>query len=285
MRNVLDSTTQVAHYWANKIQTSGRSGNVSFVDSSLFSYKALIAKHMPEGVVVLATRNWSATTGRHQAEARSASSHLIQIFVDDIVPVPQAFEQAQRQVKALLEFAVKARERRPVHLANAVTVAKNFNRYSAVMGSDLRLSEVVEVTPEVLAQIKQESAEALQRRKVRELEAVKAQAQRQLDGLAALQLWRSGETVYKSLYAMPVALRVKGELIQTSHGASIPAEQAPALWALVKRCRSSGKAFEKPQMVGVYRLTRIEPDGAMVVGCHNIAYEEVEGIASVLGLK
>lgn len=38
MRKVLKSTDEVMHYWANKVQSEGRAGNVFFEGDKVYSY-------------------------------------------------------------------------------------------------------------------------------------------------------------------------------------------------------------------------------------------------------
>lgn len=80
---------------------------------------------------------------------------------------------------------------------------------------------------------------------------------------------------------------VGGAFIETSWGASIPAEEAIKLWPLIqlaKRGRSWRIVPGRSIDVGGYPLTKLRGDGSIVVGCHDIAYSEVEYIATQLGL-
>ena len=52
MRNVLKNHHEVCHYWANKIQNSGKSSNMFFEDGIIYSYgyHFPIAKHIKKDV-------------------------------------------------------------------------------------------------------------------------------------------------------------------------------------------------------------------------------------------
>jgi hypothetical protein len=91
---------------------------------------------------------------------------------------------------------------------------------------------------------------------------------------------------------VPTMLRLSkdGKSVETSKGANIPVSFARRLWNYITDIRANGfpKGMEENygagQRLGHYTLNRIEADGSIVVGCHQIAYVEIEGIAKQLGL-
>jgi hypothetical protein len=111
---------------------------------------------------------------------------------------------------------------------------------------------------------------------------------------AALAAWRSAEPG-----AAPPSdcdgddsprLRVSrdGKAIETSWGAIVPASVAPMLWRLVQRARASGEPLDVPGFkqrvrVGSFELNEVDGDGGIVVGCHRIAWPELEYIAQRMG--
>lgn len=111
--------------------------------------------------------------------------------------------------------------------------------------------------------------------------------QQNADTIAA---WRAGGA------ALPWTLRDVGPLlrlssdrsrIETSWGAQVPASVAPMLWRAVNAARD-GKAQEmtermRGQTLGHFALETVKPDGGLIVGCHDIAFSELEYIAAALG--
>ena len=113
--------------------------------------------------------------------------------------------------------------------------------------------------------------------------------------------WRIGDNVYPGRDG-PVMLRVNGEEIETSQGARIPLAAAPMVWNLVQRSLGKGykpKACRHPDCdcgiqgcapdqrgvkIGDYPLTRIDPDGTLVAGCHSIPHSELRSMARQLNL-
>lgn len=98
---------------------------------------------------------------------------------------------------------------------------------------------------------------------------------------AQIAAWREGKPGASVPRDVGPLLRLERSEIVTSWGARVPVAVAPGLWRAVNAVRASGAAQEvtPPQQVGSFRLERIEADGAIVVGCHVIAFAELENIA------
>lgn len=98
--------------------------------------------------------------------------------------------------------------------------------------------------------------------------------------------WRAGDTVHTLPRELPPMLRLinNNADIQTSWGASVPVTVAPALWQMVTLARANGIGCDDcgRAKVGDYTLDTVHPDGSITVGCHKIAYSELELIARQL---
>ena len=79
-----------------------------------------------------------------------------------------------------------------------------------------------------------------------------------------------------------------GRVIQTSHGASVPASVAPRLWRMVTAARAGAAdditAKHRGMRIGHFTLQTVRPDGSLLIGCHDIAFDELQRLADVLGL-
>lgn len=274
MRNVLKSG-EVFHYFANKVQPSGRCGNASFALPRAYSYRACIGQHFPEGVA-LSNTSYSMTTNRHQSELRQACRHLNTIYV----PYPDDLHGSARvvnnNVAALLKKASTAKAKKDSYLGDALRQIKDFNTFAEWNNSTFRIPEPVtdsEALKAIAVAVKAETA--------KRNAAIKERAR--LDALGnaeKLSEWRKGSNVYLP-HNLAVALRVNGDDVETSKGARIPVSECPLIWAMVNR----KKEWLPRQAIGVYQLTRIEDNGDIVIGCHDIAFSELEYIAGVLGLS
>ena len=272
MRNVLKSG-EVFHYFANKIQPSGRCGNTSFALPNAYSYAAIIGRHYPQGVA-LASGTWSVTTTGHQSDLRRACSHLTRVYV----PVPESVEDSYRavniEVAALLRKASTAKARRDTYLSEALSKVQNFNTFAVWCDSPLRIEPPV-TDPAALKAIAVSVKEETAKRNAAIKERQRLDA---LDNTAKLQEWRNGTAVHLP-YGLPVALRINGDTIETSKGARIPVSEAPLIWAMVTR----GREWKPGAPIGVYQLTKIRANGSIVVGCHDIEFSELAYIADKLG--
>jgi hypothetical protein len=301
MRSVLRSHDEVAHYWANKVQDSGRAGNMFFEDGKIYSYGRhfCIARHLDNGRILFTSRDYSISTSKHKWIVQRAIGRDRDLIY---VPCPEETyrnrEQMESEIKDQLEAAVKPRIRagtRLAHYNKAQRLAESFNEFAEAIGDSFRMP---------IPQMPDEATMAQLRAKAREDEA-KLAAKRALQSarweeearLAAIDrerslaekipLWRRGEHTQLP-WGVPTMLRVKDGAVQTSRGAEIPVEHAKRLWPLILRVRSEGYVFKQPadlgMRLGVYHLDSINPDGSIVVGCHDIGWDEIAYIATVLGL-
>ena len=97
--------------------------------------------------------------------------------------------------------------------------------------------------------------------------------------------WRAGNNPHLPR-ELPPMLRIEGNQIATSWGASVPVTVAPFIWELVTKARASdcSTSFTLADnvKVGDFRLEEVSTHGNITVGCHVIAYSELELIAHQL---
>lgn len=312
MRKVLKDRREVCHYWANQVQSEGRAGNVFFEGGKLYSYGRhfVIARILPNGTAVFTKQGYSSSTAQHQSTARAAwGTHGANAGGRPTVWANDADADAARNKEAaalaiLAEMRASETTRRirtatrEAHKARAVALAIEFNTYLAALPADEQTASPFDVdtgSETVDAFIAREHA------RQKEADEKRAAALRvELD--AAIKAWRAGENTRHGMHSLPPMLRLvrgKGlhtggllregsaDVIETSHGAEIPAGFAPALWAIVQRCIATATAYipeqTKAPKLGHYTLKMVRVDGSIVVGCHDIAYSELQGIAAALG--
>lgn len=291
MRKVLKDIDQVCHYWANKIQSEGEAGNVFFRDSKLWSYghHFCIARHLPSGAVAFTTRGYSPSTSRHISKARSAARHLQIVFCHN--PDDSARENmlhARNEIADALHASEKKGIRqttRDKYKASALHIAEQANAYLATLPESERGTE----TPIDTGALEGVRASLVAAQEAREKIRAEQHAARLADLQEDLIKWRNCETIIRTgLIELPPALRLRnredGYFVETSHGAEIPVSDALKLWPIIQRVRKGEKDYTPGEALGVYRLTCIRADGSICVGCHDIAYSELQGIARQLDL-
>lgn len=82
-------------------------------------------------------------------------------------------------------------------------------------------------------------------------------------------------------------LRVKGDTLETSWGASVPLQHALKAFPLIKLCREKGQAWKRnghTLRVGHFQIDAIDTEGNFKAGCHNIGWNEVLRIATLLNV-
>ena len=294
------NNSQIAHLWANQSRPRGTGSNFFFEGPELYSYGKhfMVGRILPSGVAVLATRGYSPTTQRHQSYARSAVRHLTRVYCND--PADSAATNARVARDAIVaELAAMQKPRirqatKDKHAAEALHLAEQFNAYLAALGAEGVGTEPVDVT--ALGDLAAAAARAEEAQRAMEAERRKARAAALADTLAK---WRTGEVLQaSSLWGLPPALRLRAipltrdsapwavpsTIVETSHGASIPVADALKLWPIILRVKGGSKDYTPGEPLGDYRLTQIRTDGSIRVGCHDIAFSELQAIALQLGV-
>ncbi len=136
-----------------------------------------------------------------------------------------------------------------------------------------------------LAQIGRDAIEAENARQ-RKLEAERALLKEE----ERRALWLAGERVgriYFDAESGGAALRVVGDTLETSHGASVPLAHAVKAFRYIKLCRERGESFQRNGRtirVGHYQVDSISESGDFRAGCHYFTWPEVERVARLAGV-
>lgn len=299
------NTDLLFHAWANKAYPDAECGKVSYRGNLLYSYAACISALLPSNAVAHSYQHWTPTTKRHQAQARSATSNRKRVYCyKPEESVAYNMMHARRRIADLLDpvapiykkdgktetlASVKKREERH---GQAFRIAEEANDYWTHAGDtmvDKIDIENLDGIREAFANIK---AEAKRQEEAREVERQEAKKRMAAEAVETLVAWRKHEChaiFHHRLQALPPALRLSKDntRVETSHGAEIPLAHALGLWPWVKRAKKVGKEItpEVGTKLGHYTLNVIKADGTIVVGCHTIAYSELEQIAKQLNLE
>ena len=109
--------------------------------------------------------------------------------------------------------------------------------------------------------------------------------ERRVKELETLERWKAGENV-GYLYVssdVPVALRINGDEVETSRGASFPVTHAVRGIAFIQEHASAGwKRNGHTFHLGHYAIDEIEVGGNVKAGCHYVEYAEIARIAELL---
>lgn len=271
----------VAHLWANKAQPRAQNltHTLYFEGDTIYSYGVHfpIARHV-RGAVLLTTRTYSSTTARHVAIVRQACNHL-PTFNADLEATPrQQVGNYQAQYKALVGKYSKARNRSRI-LANLRELVSEANRYAEFCGLRARLT-----LPDDFAGMVAQCQAIERRDKIRkQRQARKQEREAQL----RIQEWVDGKSDYCPSYGA-IRLRIKGDELQTTRGARVPLAHAVKAYRTIRRLREKGQAYQRNGYtihVGQFALDAIDPLGNVKAGCHEVAWEEIERVATLAGVN
>lgn len=284
--------SELFHRYANGYRDNCRVGNVSIQGGRIYSYNLEICDEI-KGTYILHYSDSTATTNGHIAELRSALSHQKVTHVPNVENVGRSHAQLYDMISAMLKEASTARTRKESILAELAGKLDDFNQFAALKGSEFHfdIAEVISRNMNEIAAAKKEEQKKLLAQKKDRLEWERAGREQQLEK------WRAGSSTYgRSLRDLPCALRLRpGDgasqlsdnlcLVETSHGASITVEEAKTLWKVIQRAmKKHDDPAKRGIKVGNYTLTKIKENGDVVIGCHDISYSEMEGIAKQLEL-
>lgn len=294
---------QLAHVWAQQSQPRGRGSNFYFEGATIYSYGG----HFPIArftdrtdsngarVVLFTNRGYSMSTARHISMTRGALSGLnVRTFgVHDPSREPDAVSLAdyRAEYESKLSRALRSRKYAAELVEDANRIASNARALADIYG--LPAPNLPEMSAEDKAAIRArvaafEAAEAARTAAERE-ERARRDAERAAAEAKARDEWRAGENA--RYFAEPTMLRLSAdrETIETSRGASVPADIAPLVWRLVRNARAESVAinFDAPHRptLGAFTLDKVTATGDVIAGCHRLPFDELQRMAVALGLN
>jgi hypothetical protein len=295
-------THEVPHLWAHKTQNDARNpqGNLYFSGDTIYSYGSHfpIARHVMNGAndaaVLLTDQHYSVTTSQHVSAVRSSIPRSIPVF-----EVPNPTDNAWRNFLILKDAAKHAMGKvavgkRKSQISIAWTTAKaadaDAEKFARFFDYDYKSVLPDRDERDRLEAIHQEYENALTVRRAnlntkREARHAEARRLRALELPEKLEEWKSGAPVRLWGYDVPHLLRVKGDQIETTLGATVPVEHVKKVLPLVLQLIRAGRTYEKNGHsihLGYYTLDKIDESGTVHVGCHRIEKAEVERIAEQL---
>lgn len=295
MRTILKSHDEVAHYWANEIQPSGKSGNMFFRNGVIYSYGEHfpIARHVVDDnnrrVVLFTSRDYSVSTAKHKLITRRALSDSAVVFT---VPILSSYhvesdkhaEHYLSEIARYQELAYRARKNKEYHTQNMIDTIRESSLYCDAFGKgiseELRKSignwaERLEAD-KLFSDEEKEKMRAAQRARLereRETRAARVAAERE-----RLEKWRAGGPRWANFETTALRLSEDKTRIETSRGAEITVKAALRLWEHIRAGKSPSGMELNPYRVTTY-------DGkVLVVGCHHIPVAEIKLIADQLGV-
>ena len=292
MRTVFPSR-EIPHLWAHSAQSEARGrGNIFFRGDIIYSYGTHfpIARHVigrdgTSRAILFTTRDYSVTTSGHKSRVRRALPTDRPVFY---VPNPadtdpdceESWRSYQERIRHYASKAARARSNRPWYLRQLESTVSEANQFREFFGLSYAALSVPRDIKQALADWTEEDKER-EAAALAKLKAAQAKALRRARAL--LGLWKKGKEVRLPYLEGPAFLRIRGDEIETSHGARVPLAHAVRILPFIR----SGKTYQHNGHsihLGHYRVDAIGEDGTLRAGCHVITRDEIERIAEQLGL-
>jgi len=287
----------VAHLWAHQSQDSARNGgNLYFDGDTIYSYGPHfpIARHVTTKrgkAVLFTTRDYSATTAGHKCIVQRACRHLTVFHVRHVCDTNRKgqLDEYRERFAELARRYSRARTNKPWILGSLRDLVDEANRFAEFFGLRSRLSmpdlSAMEAECRAIEQREKAHKQREEAKRQREREARKAEAMDRLDEWAnggSIDHWAFGG------YDLPIRLRIKGDELQTSHGARVPLVHAVKAFRVIKRLHDNGQAYERNGHtihLGHFALDAIDAQGNVTAGCHFVEWPEIERIAKLAGVN
>lgn len=278
MRTNLSNHSEVAHYWANRTQSEGKSGSMFFDGKDIFSYGThyKIASFVKNDVIFFNSDSYSVSTAKHKSLTRQAIPSYCKVF--DVVD----FNDHLRNVKSYLEQvqtfqkkALRARIYKDSYLSQAkqiILALKDYQELFKVKGLSKGTKQHIQhlianadnILPDEVENILKEQERKEHKAKERKLKK-------------DINDWKNGFKNYLSNGLQYAYLRIKEDVIQTSKGATVSLKSCRVLW----QCLKAGKSIKGIKLDDRYTIISMI-DNILKIGCHKIKMTEVNRLAKEL---
>jgi hypothetical protein len=269
-RDVLDARVEYVENYLDEARLYAKTFNLSFPHVDLLSAKQSIVDAFEAYYSSESIAKREASAAKRDAK-RELVENAIDAFLDHGTAIPDGF----RSVMTVDQK--KTVDRRKNYLA----MCKSF--------AEWMLGE--RTNPPASYEFREHNEEYSILAEHEEAQRVVFARERVARETANREAWQRGENVrFHGTDENGCAfVRVAGELLETSQGASVPLAHAKLIHALATRCRAKGEAYtvppNAPKRVGHYQLSKIAADGSITVGCHTIGYEEMKRAANQIGFN
>lgn len=298
----------LAHNWANQVKPHGKGSNFFYEGIHLYSYGhhfeagRIVKTEKGNTIVLINGENYSPSTQRHLSYAWQASNHMEQfafplhnssysiIVRDELTKddFTRAFIRFGNIVIDSCKKASRSRKYSDLHLNDAKKAVEDWNKLKSYFPSLTKECKKLKLPSDL--QIKKLNAKD-------KAERAKERKEKQNRIKREENAWLNYETNYVSRVARCLLRQKQVKTIQepgfapqtrlvneveTSHGARVPLDHARVFYKAITRFKSNPKACKERFKVGNFHLSNLTPNGANI-GCHFIAWSEMERFANVMG--
>lgn len=289
MRKVLKNHNEVAHYWANKVQTNGKSSNMFFQGEVIYSYgyHFPIAKHINNNLILFTSKGNSISTSKHLGITRAAIPNEIEVLT---VPNIEVYNDRSNkglhidnikyfinEIKTNFGKSERARKYKEHYLRTGLANIDNMKRYLEIFKVKSKLPSGLKKAVNLF--INMDNSEIMEVIRAEQEIQKRAELQRKKEQekkfLELLPKWKNNE-VYNLPYYKEQYLRLVNNEIETSLHVKISIETFKKYYSMLK----SGKSLLN-EKIDYYRVTK-QDSNLLTIGCHVIPFSEINYIANLL---
>ena len=292
MRNILKNNNATAHFWANKIQQSGRASNIFFEDSIIYSYgyHFPIAKHINENIILFTSKDYSVSTGKHKSNVRNSIPYNKKVFT---VPNVNIYNNRSNlglhtdnikyyisEIKHNLNKSNRARKYKAHYLRQSLSLKNQLSDYLNIFKVKSKLSySVKKQLKNILNTDNTEILDIIQAENKKQAEIEKKNELKQAEKLKELlPKWRNNK-IYSLPYSKTQYLRLTDEIIETSLHVKISIETFKKYYSMIKNNISLiGENIDNYKVLN-------QTNNLLTIGCHKITINEINYIANKLNLQ
>lgn len=298
IKRVFSNPDRVLHLWANQTQSDARSKNVYFEGDTAYSYGrhyvlGRLIEYRGHRVALINSRGYSVTTARHIRSASSACAHLLRLEFN-FSNVPFGTERSYIETGLtemqgdLVSQVFDTLNQRSFWNSNkdAFSYLENsiseFNKTAKALGFSSMVLDFAAIKPLLLDHARACIARAALLRgpegeAKREKDRLKREAIASRTAEEQVAAWRLGGQATDAVRALnPQILRIKGDEVQTSRGASVPLSEARSLLLAL----NNGAKLEK-RTIGGFTVQAVTAE-SIQVNCHTLAKSEIRAVVGAV---
>lgn len=314
--------SDVFHVWAQQTVEHGRnpSGNRSFLRGVAYSYAEPIARIVTvrgQRVALYRDYSFSVTTSKMQSETRGATRNLPGFHVahigdksawqSDYATTPLCtrrnpwginhganLKHYAGQIERAALAVGKSRKYGVERLATLRGIVADANRYAETFGLKTRFDvpDVGDIA-EITARADAARARDIERDNARRAAQIEREKIARAEFADKLRAWLDGadiELPYVYRYGTNGAdatdyCRVRGDVVETSRGASAPLSHVKRAWRLIGRLIERGETWQRNGHtihVGHYQVDSVDSAGNVRAGCHTFNRAEMVRFGAIL---
>jgi hypothetical protein len=292
---------EVAHAWANQLEgpTSTSNGSLFWEDDTIYSYGTHFAlakfrDDLPGYKVLFNTTTYSSSTSNHQSMVNSALGYrredVLELNVDAGTRPVYVYEHLYETVEDIFKILPRQKVGFRPYEASMRTWAAFIQVQETLGPLGAAKYKIPAIPDDPIGFSKEQTAEyhrlreqADAKRREEQRILVKKRAKTQITDL---QDWHNhiGKNVFTTHLVQHLRLKNGDpEVVETSMGATFPADHARVAWKRISQFYKTGRPLPDIRF-GHFRCDGINNEGTLWAGCHRIPKDEVLRFAKELGI-